>query len=113
MEQPLPPGARHLELSASEMDYLAHYWETPNHATLFAWAVKLLHDLTKLDEGGWRLVLAKAEVDEQTKQVVYGEEHRHLVFLLKWLCPTRSTFARIPGPEVLDEKMRVAKGPLT
>lgn len=102
-----PPGMRYLALSADEMDYLTRYWETPDHAKIFGWAAKLLYDLTKLDEGGWRLVLAKAEVDEETKQVTYDEEHRHLVFLLKWLCPTSTTYSRIPPPEVLDERMRV------
>lgn len=96
-----------LELSKDEMNYLQRYWELADHGQIFAWAVKMLHDLSKLDEAGWRLTLTKAEINEETKQVAFGPDHRQLYFLLKWLAPTQEHYMRLPKPEVLETIMRV------
>ena len=106
---PLPPGMSRLKLSKDEVDYLQHYWELQDLGQIFAWAVKMLHDLSKLDEAGWRLTLTKAEINEETKQVTFGPDHRQIYFLLKWLAPTKESYLRLPKPEVLETIMKVTK----
>ncbi len=103
----IPPGFSRLELAADEVDYLMRYWELRDHGEVMVWGAKLLHDLTKLDEAGWRLTLSKAEVDETTKQVQWGKEHRQVVMLMKWLGPTKEGWNRLPSPETLDRVMKV------
>lgn len=93
----VPPGMSLLTLSVDEMDYLTSYWEIRDHGTLFAMAVKLLHDLTKADENGWRMQLAKAEVNEETKRVIQNPDYHTITFLLKWLVPSGDgCYMRIP-----------------
>ncbi len=104
---PLPPGLTRLELSKDEMDYLQHYWELQDHGQIFAWAVKMLHDLSKLDEAGWRMIIAKAEVDEQTKAVTFDPNYRTATFMMKWLAPTSEAYLRLPPPEGMEKAMRV------
>lgn len=102
----IPPGFCRLELAADEMDHLMRYWELRDHGEIMAWGAKLLHDLTKLDEGGWRLTLTKAEIDEATKRVQYSPRHRQVYMLMKWLGPTKDGWNRLPTPEVLDIAMK-------
>lgn len=109
LPDPLPPGSRLLSLSAETVDYLCQYWEIRDHGEIFGWAVKMLYDLTKLDEAGWHLTLTKAEIDEHTKQCVESLEHRHLVFLMKWLCPTSTAYPRLPTPEMMEQATKIAK----
>lgn len=106
---PLPSGYRQLTLTADTMDYLAQYWEIRDHGEIFSWAIRLLHDLTKLDEAGWRLTLSKAEVDETTKQVTESPDYRHIIFLLKWLVPTATSYPRLPDVEMLEKVTKIVK----
>lgn len=107
----VPPGMSLLTLSVDEMDYLTSYWEIRDHGTLFAMAVKLLHDLTKADEKGWRMQLCKAEVNEETRQVEMNPDYRTITFLLKWLVPTPEGYRRIPVEKL--EELKVAKAQIT
>lgn len=103
----VPPGYSQIEISADEMDYLQSYWELRDHGDIFAWGAKLLYDLSKLDQAGWRLALVKADVDEITKQVHYDLGYRQVVMLMRWLGPNKDGWARLPKPEVLDRVMKV------
>lgn len=109
LPNPVPPGFRPLSIQAADMDYIAQYWEMRDHADLIGWAVRLLVDLTKADEAGWRLSLAKAEIDETTKQTIFDPEHRQMVFLLKWLAPNREGFMRLPSVDTINQATLVAK----
>lgn len=105
----VPPGMSRLSISAEIMDYLEQYWEIRDHGELFAWSVRLLHDLTKLDEAGWRLTLSKANVDETTKLAHESPDYRHMVFMLRWLAPTKEGFMRLPSVEALEKATRIVK----
>jgi len=105
----VPPGYARIELSAEEIDYIQSYWELRNHGEIFAWGAKLLYDLSKLDEAGWRLTLSKAEIDESTRHIVWDTQYRQVVMLMKWLGPNKDGWARLPKGEVLDLVMKVDK----
>lgn len=105
----IPPGFSHLMVSADEMDYLKSRWDLKGHGEVFNWGIKLLHDLSKLDEAGWRLTLTKCEIDETTKQISYGKGHTQLYALMKWLKPTPEGFARLPMAGTLNEVMKIKK----
>jgi hypothetical protein len=105
----IPLGFSHLMVSADEMDYLKSHWGLKDHGEIFNWAIKMLYDLSKLDEAGWRLSLTKAEIDETTKKIVYHPDYRQIHFIMKWLKPMPEGFARLPVAETLDEVMRVKK----
>lgn len=106
---PLPPGCSHLMVSADEMDYLKSHWGLKDHGEIFNWAIKMLYDLSKLDEAGWKLTLTKCEIDEMTRQISYGKDHTQLYALMKWLKPTPEGFARLPVAETLNEVMKIKK----
>ncbi len=103
LPNPLPPGYKQLTIPADMMDYLLQYWEVRDHAEVMSWSIRLLHDLTKLDEAGWRLTLVKSEVDEVTKQSIHNPEYKQITFLMKWLCPTKDSYPRLPEPEMLNQ----------
>lgn len=105
----IPPGFSHLMVSADEMDYLKSHWGLKDHGEVFSWGLKMLYDLSKLDEAGWRLTLTKCEIDQVTKQITYSEDHTQLYALMKWLKPTSDGFARLPVAETLNEVMKVKK----
>ncbi len=103
----VPLGYARIELSAQEIDYLKSYWEIRNHGEIFAWGAKLLYDLSKLDQSGWRLTLSKAEVDENTKRVEWNPDYRQVVMLMKWLGPNKDGWARLPSAETLNNVMKI------
>ena len=105
----LPPNMKQLIISAGMMDYLAEYWEIRDHGELFSWSIRLLHDLTKMDEAGWRLTLSKAELDEDTKSIKWNANYRQLVFMLKWLAPTAKSYPRLPDVETLERTTKMEK----
>ena len=105
----IPPGFTKLAISADEADYLVTRWGLKDHGDLFNWGVKMLYDLSKLDEAGWRLTLTKCEIDETTRQISYGKDHTQLYALMKWLKPTSEGFARLPTAETLNEVMKIKK----
>lgn len=109
LPNPLPPGAKLLSIQAADMDYLAQYWEMRDHADLMGWALRLLVDLTKADESGWRLSLTKAEIDEVSKVVEYHPDYRQMICLLKWLAPNKDGFPRLPSVDTLNKAMLVSK----
>lgn len=102
----VPPGFSRLQLGVDEVDYLVRYWELKDHGELFAWGAKLLYDLTKLDESGWPVSIAKATVDEDTKEVHYAPGYRQMVMLMKWMGPSPEGWRRLPSPETLDRVLK-------
>lgn len=106
---PLPPGSKVLSVPADMMDYLIQYWEIRDHSEVMSWSIRLLHDLTKLDEVGWRLAIVKAEVDEDTKKVSQDPAFNQLIFLLKWLAPRVDSYPRLPMPETLSQYLKIVK----
>jgi hypothetical protein len=98
-----------LSVSKEEMDYLSQRWEIRDHSELFSWSIKLLYDLSKLDESGWRLFLQKCEFDADNKMFILDENYTSLGFLIEWLAPTNNGFMRLPKLESLEEATRVKK----
>ena len=105
----IPRGFFRLAVSAGDMDYLRDHWGLTDHGEIFGWAVKMLADLSKLDEAGWRLTLTKCEIDETTRQISHGKDHAQLYALMKWLAPTSTGFPRLPTAGTLDEIMKIKK----
>jgi hypothetical protein len=54
-----PPGYSVMSVSADEIDYLKSYWELRDTGQMFGWALRILYDLSKLDEKGWLICLRK------------------------------------------------------
>ena len=105
----IPPGHSLLEINKEEMDYLMRYWELNTHGDAVSWATKLLYDLSRLDEAGWRLTMAKCEFDEDTRQITYAPDYRQLSFLMKWLAPTKDGWARLPKAEAIEKITKIER----
>ncbi len=97
-----------LEMGKEEIDYLCSKFNIKSHGELFSWGVKLLYDLSKLDEGGWKFTLTKCEIDDQ-RTIHYSDCHRQVNFLMKWLAPDEGGFKRLPEPKNLDKIMKFNK----
>lgn len=95
-----------LEISADEMDYLSNKFEIRDHRDIFCWAIKLLHDISKLDEGGWRLSFQKCDVDLENLKVDYKPFNPIHFQGIHNLAPNEFGFARLPTPEFLDERQK-------
>ena len=98
-----------LTVSTEEMDYLSQRWELQDHREIFSWGIKLLYDLSKADEGGWRLALIKGEFDLKNKQWSRNPEYIDLVFLLEWFAPTEEYWPRLPTIEMLEKASKIKK----
>jgi len=101
------PGMKRLELSAEEMDYLSQRWEVRDHRDLLSWGIKLLYDLSKLDEAGWRFALQKCDWDMENKKIIRNPEYNDLIFLIEWLSPRDGGFMRLPLIEVVEKITKV------
>lgn len=103
----IPPGFKALDISAKEMDYLSQKFEIRNHTELFSWGIKMLYDITKLDEGGWRLSFQKCDVDLEKRKVEYKKFHPIHFGSLHNLGPIEDGFARLPLSEDLDISQKI------
>jgi hypothetical protein len=96
-----------ISISKEEIDYLSERWEIRDHGEIFSWAIKLLFDLSKLDEAGWRFFLQKCDLDPITNKFVEDEKFTSLGFLIEWLAPLNDSFVRLPTVESLEKVTRV------
>lgn len=104
-----PNQLKILSTSKKEIDYLCEKFDIKDSRDLFSWGIKMLYDLSKLDENGWRLTLNKCEINEETKQVTTNQDYKNVYFLMKWLKPQLESFARLPLPETLEKIMKIEK----
>jgi hypothetical protein len=91
-----------LNIRADEMDYLSQKYEIRDHTELFAWGIKMLVDISKLDEDGWRLSFYKCDIDLENKKVDYKNFSPIHFSSLNVLAPAKEGFARLPLPEDLN-----------
>ena len=98
-----------LIISADEMDYLLHRWEIRDHCDLFMWGIKLLHDLSKLDEAGWLLTLTKSKINMETKTSTCDPNYKQMNFQMEWLVPNQNDYPRLPTPEMIEKIAKIEK----
>lgn len=103
----LPSGFKMMEISAKEIDYLSERFEIRDHRDIFAWAIKLLYDISILDNGGWKLSFEKCEVDLEKQKVIYKDYAPIHFANIANLVPNEKGFVRLPLPEMLDERQKI------
>ncbi len=109
-EDNLPSGYSIMSASAEDIDYLKAYWELRDTGQMFGWALRLLHDLSKLDEAGWLICLQKASHDEVTGEINYDTNYKTAAFRLKAMMPPgKHLFVRLPSVEELETLMKKNK----
>ncbi len=109
-EDNLPSGYSIMSASAEDIDYLKAYWELRDTGQMFGWALRLLHDLSKLDEAGWLICLQKATHDEVTGEINYDTNYKTAAFRLKAMMPPgKHLFVRLPSVEELEILMNKNK----
>jgi hypothetical protein len=99
-----PSNMKMLTISADEIDYLTNYYEIRDHGKLFAFATKLLHDLTKAEESGWHTILFKGEYKDTGYE--FNPNYFYAAFKLDNLTPSNDgKFMRI-DVELLESKLK-------
>ena len=105
-----PPGYSVMSINADEMDYLRNYWELRDNGQMFGWALRLLYDLSKLDEKGWLICLQKGDYNEETGEIISDPRYKAAAFRLKQLMPRgNKEFVRLPI-EAVEEAMKKTGG---
>lgn len=105
-----PPGYSIMSISADEIDYLKSYWELRDTGQMFGWALRLLYDMSKLDEKGWLICLQKGSYDEETGEITSDPRFKTAAFRLKQMMPKGSKeFVRLPV-DAIEEAMKKPDG---
>ena len=95
-----------------ELDYLAEYWELKNRGEIIMWAVKLLEDLSRMDEKGVKTFFVKCQVDESGKVIVDDSCMPALVPLLA-MRPNNGQFTRVPATIAESKIVKKVRKPRT
>lgn len=100
----IPEGFKKLTINAEEIDFLKNYFEIQDHGKIFAFATKLLYDLTKAEQSGWHTILFKGEYKETGFE--FNSDYFYAAFKMANLTPTNDgRFVRIDA-ENLENKLK-------
>lgn len=97
-----------LEISKEEMDYISQRFELRDHKEIFNWAIKLLHDIAKLDEKDWLLTFQKCKINKGAgKLKVDYLKYNPVHYQLENLSPIKDGYRRLQSPEFFDKSQKI------
>ena len=77
-----------LRVDPDELAFLKSYWELRDTREVFQWSLRMLYDLSKADEAGWRMALWKAKLDTEQDNVIINRNYRPAFLPLSLFTPS-------------------------
>ena len=82
-----------LRVDPDELAFLKSYWELRDTREVFQWSLRMLYDLSKADEAGWRMALWKAKLDTEQDNVIINRNYRPAFLPLSLFAPSSRRYA--------------------